>query len=205
MKSDIERVKVSTEFANAVQQLAPGQSFDTAMDKFLDFALFYFNEQPTETERQQFAETLQSEQGEQFLQAVQLYGKAADDYNDPLGDCMMLKMSRSTDQVFTPKHIAELMAKVTPQTNSEIETVLDTCCGSGRLILGALKKARQNNKPFRAMASDLDLRCVRMTLLNLCINSAIGVVRQANAMSGEVMKTFQITHAPFGLVKFKEQ
>ena len=70
-------------------------------------------------------------------------------------------------QFMTPESICEMMAAMSlPQEQTDLDarrTVNDPCCGSGRMLLASAKI--QPNWHF--VGQDVDLRCTRMTAINL--------------------------------------
>ncbi len=88
-------------------------------------------------------------------------------------------------QFFTPEPICDLMAQMTG--THEGKTVHDPCCGSGRLLLAAAKIDR--SRTF--YGQDIDLRCVRMTALNLGFHNLYGYVIWANSLTTEQRLTYR--------------
>ena len=87
---------------------------------------------------------------------------------DVLGDLFQGAITYGeAGQFLTPESITRLMAKL--QTGDvEIEagrrpTVCDPCCGSGRMLLAVAEE----NPHWEFIGQDVDLRCVRMTAINL--------------------------------------
>jgi hypothetical protein len=89
-------------------------------------------------------------------------------------------------QFLTPEPICELMAAVTlggvdAEEGSARKTVGDPCCGSGRMLLAAA-----NLKPhWEFVGQDVDLRCVRMTAINLALRNHYGYVIWGNSLALE--------------------
>lgn len=83
-------------------------------------------------------------------------------------------------QFFTPSNVTDMMAQMIVGDKKDGETVLDPCCGSGRFLISA---ARQNpNCVFHG--NDLDIRCARMTALNMWLFDLEARVTCGNALSG---------------------
>lgn len=87
--------------------------------------------------------------------------KHSEEKLDILGDMYMKFVSLGENgQFFTPPHIANLLSDITEPSDND--RVLDCACGSGTLLLWALRK-----KPTAYLYGvDLDRRCVMMALLN---------------------------------------
>lgn len=163
-------------------------NFYSNFDKFLDFCLFPFIANPTEQERKHFEECRCKKA---YVEALKLLGELSEGYHDSLGDMFMENISHgSNSQFFTPEHICEFMAKITDNVG---EKIADPTCGSGRLLLKSLQNSREDNKVEPTLyGCDLDHRCVKMTLLNLCLNSARGDVEWGNSLSLTIYKTYHI-------------
>lgn len=84
-------------------------------------------------------------------------------------------------QFLTPEPICELMAKMTADDQATGETVSDPCCGSGRMLLAYADVAR----PREVIGQDVDLRCVKMTSLNLALRNQYGYALWGNSLTGE--------------------
>lgn len=85
-------------------------------------------------------------------------------------------------QFMTPESICELMARMTIDeadvASGERKTVGDCCCGSGRMLLAAA-----DLKPhWEFIGQDVDLRCVRMTAINLALRNLYGYVIWGNSL-----------------------
>lgn len=111
-------------------------------------------------------------------------------FYDVLGEVFMESIPKSSNQVFTPPHIAELMATIT-EVNAGDKTITDWACGSGRLLLAGAEK----NPNAYLIGCDLDILCAKMTAVNLAINSLIGEVIWGNAQTKEVFAVFKIKKA----------
>lgn len=107
-------------------------------------------------------------------------------YYDVLGEIFMKNIPKSSSQVFTPPHIAELMTEIVNCQNDKVMT--DYACGSGRLLLAGAK----SNPNAYLVGCDLDLLCAKMTAINLAINSLRGEVIWGNAQTKEVFAVFKV-------------
>lgn len=178
---------------NLIAKIDPSLNFIDNFDSFLNFGLSLFIANQSEEMRKAFIENAQNPY---YQDAMKVFGEASANYHDCFGEVFMDRISHGEHgQFFTPQHIAELMAKV---IQPEGDGIWDMACGSGRLLLGGLKKAREKGNEPWMYAGDLDNRCCRMTLLNLCINGARGEVRNANAMTGECSGVWHIDRLLIG-------
>ena len=88
-------------------------------------------------------------------------------------------------QFLTSEAVCELMARMTIDEAGvpagERKRVADPCCGSDRMLLAAAKL--QPNWEF--IGQDVDLRCVRMTAINLALRNTYGYVIWGNSLGIE--------------------
>lgn len=86
-------------------------------------------------------------------------------------------------QFMTPEPICDMMAQMNvPNEDTGLDgrrTVNDPCCGSGRMLLSVAKL--QPNWHF--IGQDVDLRCVRMTAINLALRNHYGHVIHGNTLT----------------------
>lgn len=99
------------------------------------------------------------------------------EWYDILGDVYMNYLSGTmkkqwTGQFFTPMHICELMARITAPGENGGETIMDCCCGSGRMLL-ASHIVHPGNYCY---AQDMDRICCLMTVCNFIIHGVRGEV-----------------------------
>ncbi len=181
-----------------------GKHFDTLcyrsdaysiFDDFLDFALHYFNpgqspdfidvlkkRYPREEEFAVFPKMLES-----YMEAAK--GDDGTGLVDPLGDFFMERLSRGHNgQFFTPIGICNLMAMITVVGAKDGQSVNDCACGSGRNLLAAARI----NRNLILFGEDLDIRCCKMTLLNLLVNNLQGRVRHQDTLRMEVFQSWAI-------------
>jgi hypothetical protein len=105
---------------------------------------------------------------------------------DVLGDLFQGAITYGeAGQFLTPEPVARLMAKLTTGNHALEEgarpTVSDPCCGSGRLLLAVAEEHRD----WEFVGQDIDLRCVRMTALNLAFRNRYGHVIHGNTLAME--------------------
>jgi type I restriction-modification system DNA methylase subunit len=74
-------------------------------------------------------------------------------------------------QFFTPPHIADFMAKIIEVEEVESwNSVVDTACGSGKLLMWALR----NNPRVNLIWVDIDRRCTMMACINCLFYGGCG-------------------------------
>ena len=99
-------------------------------------------------------------------------------------------------QFLTPDSLAELMMSLTADPDAKGEWVYDPCCGSGRLLLAYAEK----NRPAELFGQDVDLRCVKMTTINLALRSLYGYVLWGNSLAREAKAGYRTGLNRFGRV-----
>jgi len=88
-------------------------------------------------------------------------------------------------QFLTSESVCQLMARMTIEgvdmAPGETKTVCDPCCGSGRMLLAAAELRPH----WEFIGQDVDLRCVRMTAINLALRNRYGYVIWGNSLSND--------------------
>lgn len=181
-------------FAKAFDMLVHRQSQYTVFDDFLSFALLMMK---LDKKAEDFADLetrwKSTDEYRAFSEMLMhyMYAAGGEDglgFVDPLGDFFMGRMSNDRNgQYFTPMEICDLMARI--QGNfQDGQRVNDCACGSGRNLL-AVGRVNPN---LLFYGQDIDLRCCKMTLLNMVSNNMQGQVVHGNTLSGEIWKTWQV-------------
>lgn len=99
---------------------------------------------------------------------------------DCLGQFFQNHISRGKHgQFFTPEHVCDAMAAMLISKEDRNKTIMDPCCGSGRMLLGAAKVSRHNY----FFGADIDPRCAKMCAINLCLNGLQGEVAWMDSLS----------------------
>ena len=97
-------------------------------------------------------------------------------------------------QIFTPQSLGQMISAIALESQESPFTVCDPACGSGRLLIEAVKQG-----PVKyACGIDLDDRCAKMTALNLLFMNVNAVVVCGNTLTDELRSAFEITHTPSG-------
>ncbi len=106
---------------------------------------------------------------------------------DILGDLFQGSISYGeAGQFITPEPICQMMARMTlgeddDQQAGTRRTVCDPCCGSGRMLLAAADVRPH----WEFVGQDIDLRCVRMTAINLALRNLYGYIIWGNSFKNE--------------------
>lgn len=102
-------------------------------------------------------------------------------------------------QFFTPMSVSEIMSKLTFDSEHIQQKINETgsfslydpCCGSGSLLLGAVKTIRElgfnPQTQLLIYASDVDERCVHMCYLQLSLYGIPAIVVHQNALTQETI------------------
>ena len=114
-------------------------------------------------------------------------------------------------QFFTPDHISRLMAMITglpPEDNDGgVITINEPACGSGTLVIGAVWAMKQKAFDYRSktlfIAQDIDIRCVWMTYIQLCLYKVPAVVIHGNTLTVEEWSRWYTPYAIELLVRSK--
>lgn len=98
-------------------------------------------------------------------------------------------------QYFTPDNICRMMAMLlnpvdedTVKRNGYI-TINEPTCGSGTMVIGAIWAMKQSSFDYRSksffVAQDIDIRCVWMAYIQLCLYQIPAVVIHGNTLTME--------------------
>lgn len=188
-----------TEMRKLLDQLVYSKSYNDVFKDLIDLALFpMIIHDHGQLARNPLPEYKQEDQSK-FTRILELMGNEMDDYTDALGDIFMEFLSFGKNgQFFTPQPICDMMAKMTIQDSSDGHTVCDCACGSGRTLLAAAKI----NRNMIFYGNDIDLTCVKMTVINLAFNSLRGEVHWMNTLTLDHYGSFKICIEPFTRVPY---
>lgn len=99
-------------------------------------------------------------------------------------------------QFFTPDNIAEMMAMmVIAPDAAERQTpmrIAEPCSGSGVMVLKSAKLLQKYRYMHKWYCSDLDMTCVKMTLVQCGLNVIPAYVVHMNALSLEVFSGYEV-------------
>ena len=106
---------------------------------------------------------------------------------DILGDLFQGSITYGeAGQFLTPEPVCQMMARMTlgeddDQAKKTRKSVGDPCCGSGRMLLAAA----DIQPHWEFVGQDIDLRCVRMTAINLALRNLYGYVIWGNSLCND--------------------
>jgi hypothetical protein len=102
---------------------------------------------------------------------------------DILGDLFQGAITYGENgQFLTPESLTDCMAQLLlADDGKDGRRVHEPSCGSGRMLLSAAKV----NPHLEFSGQDIDLRCVRMTAINLALRNLFGTVTWGNSLTGQ--------------------
>ena len=135
---------------------------------------------------------------------VGYFGHAIDKgqpFEDILGRLLMSREMnwKGAGQFFTPMHVARMMARINfpdgPALEAEfaakdrILTIAEPACGGGVMVLAVVNVLREHGYPYASHAwihaTDVDVRCARMTYIQLSLAGAAATVTHGNTLAAE--------------------
>lgn len=114
---------------------------------------------------------------------------------DILGEYFMEFLSFGLNgQFFTPMHICDMMAQIN-SPGTQMQSVLDPACGSGRMLMSMAKL----NRYATFYGADCDANCAKMTVINMCLNGMYGEVAWMDSLANRWYGGWKIEHTIFGI------
>ncbi|MGP8215549.1 MAG: N-6 DNA methylase [Bacteroidia bacterium] len=192
MMTDIKK------FTAVFERIAHSKSEDEVFTDFLDMVICALSAGKYEEEYLSIVKRYKLDEVnyfcELFAELIIIMDNDGSGLNDCLGEFFQSHISRGKHgQFFTPVHVSDFMAQIImDEDTTACKTIMDPCCGSGRMLLSAAKVNR-NNYFFGA---DLDYRCCKMAAINMCLNGLQGEVAWMNSLSLEHWGGYAILPAP---------
>ena len=124
---------------------------------------------------------------ELFGRTVSAMEETRDEMKDILGDLFQGSITYGeAGQYFTPEPVGRMMARmmvsdVPEEEQHETKRVCDPASGSGRMLLAVA----EIQPHWLFVGRDIDLRCVRMTAINLALRNLYGFVIWGNSLADE--------------------
>jgi hypothetical protein len=122
-----------------------------------------------------------------FAMMIQQMEQTRGDMKDVLGDLFQGAITYGeAGQFLTPESICRMSAQmvigdVQDEEARERKRIADPCCGSGRMLLAVA----EIHPHWEFVGQDVDLRCVRMTAINLALRNLYGYVIHGNSLANE--------------------
>ena len=183
------------EFTKLFNQLVHRHSYLDVFNDFLDMVIYALANQQYEAEYLQviskYSKEEQSQFAHLFAEMIKLMDGDGSGFVDALGEFFMMNITRGHNgQFFTPTSVTDFMAAISGEKNEvQNKTICDPACGSGRMLLSFAKNNSKDNWFFGA---DLDNTCVKMCVINLCLNGMKGQVAHMNSLSLEMYGVYEI-------------
>lgn len=173
-------------FTATFNRIAHTKSEDTVFNDYLDMVICALSLGQYEEEYLNIVKRYHSKEVDLFCELLAdmiiIMDNNGTGLTDCLGEFFTASISRGKNgQFFTPEHVCDAMAAMTISKDDTAKTILDPCCGSGRMLLSAAKISRNNY----FYGADIDIRCVKMTAINMCLNSLSGEAVHMNSLSNE--------------------
>lgn len=109
----------------------------------------------------------------------------SDTKKDVLGRLYMsLRPNKANGQFFTPDSVSEVMAELS--NVAENNSISDPCCGSGSLILGAIRTIEKSGRSYRKPVfylNDIDMLCCKMVFIQMSVVGATAYITCSNALT----------------------
>ena len=140
---------------------------------------------------------------ELFARSIEMMEQTRDEIIDVLGDLFQGSITYGENgQFFTPMPIARMMGNMTvgdlsEEVRSEKKSVYDPACGSGRMLLGVAEQCPH----WLFVGKDTDLRCVRLTSLNLALRNLYGYVIHGNSLTNEEWLVYRTGFNGLGVIQ----
>lgn len=204
-----EEVKV---MADKLKKLCGKYDINTVFDDFLTLSFSALSnsvcfDQDIEDEYLRVVAKYTPKQVDVFVELFAILTLAFEkEIGDILGELFMTLgiANNFTGQFFTPFPVACLTAELTASEKdfTERQSVLDPCVGGGSMLLALCKvlldKGINYQDKLTAVAKDIDLRCVKMTYIQL---SLVGVM--ARVVHGDTLlnKDYASYYTPMCKIK----
>ena len=139
-------------------------------------------------------------------------------FNDNIGEIFMRCNlgNKSAGQFFTPYHISHFVALATLDKDTVFNTIAsknlitisDPCCGGGGLLVAALEVLRSYDVNYARDClidcSDIDLRCVHMTYLQLSLAGVPAIVKHQDALTRKIWGIWLTPAFMFQYLRFQK-
>jgi len=185
-------------FTSVFEKIASSKSEDEVFTDFLDMVICALSAGKYEDEYLSIVKRYNRDQVNLFCELLAELIIIMDNNGKGLKDCLgeffQSHISRGKHgQFFTPETVTDFMSEIVMDKDTTIgKTIMDPCCGSGRMLLSAAKVNR-NNFFFGA---DIDSRCCKMAAINLCLNGLRGEAAHMNSLSMEHWGGYTISFTP---------
>lgn len=124
--------------------------------------------------------------------------------NDLLGEFFEQEITNGRNgQFFTPFPVCMFMSKITSDKETKSLNIIDSSCGSGRMLMAFAKNATRIHSYY---GIDIDPVCVKMSAINLFLNGMKGEVICADALRSDDFRFgYRISIIPLGIFKIEKK
>lgn len=192
----------------ALEKLTGKQNINQVFDDFLKMVVCAYSIGRMEEEYERIAKKYDADEipkfGEALGELVMEHERTnnASEWVDVVGTTFEQINSASTasrmGQFFTPVSLCRMMAEITKDDKTE-GSVSDPTCGSSRNLIAHAQLDPINRLKFWYVGSDLDERCVNMSVVNFVMFGMKGVVIHMDALRMEIFKGYRIYLPETGL------
>lgn len=184
-------------FTEAFNRIAHNKSEETVFTDYLDMVICALSGGKYEEEYLSIVKGYSRKEMDMFCELMAEMLISMDNNGAGLVDCLgefyQNNLSRGKHgQFFTPQNVSDFMAEITMDKSTTGKTIHDPACGSGRMLLAAAKVSRDNY----FTGADVDSRCAKMCVINLCLNGLRGEVAHMNSLSSEIWLCYAIEYLP---------
>jgi type I restriction-modification system DNA methylase subunit len=193
-KSPVERYAATKKIENLMEQYGRRNGWYTAFTHFLDFMIFMASHGHIKA---QWFDKGSDEDGILMAKMYKEFGNQ-DPFIDLLGDLYESIAGRghksALGQFFTPMHVCDMMGLMVIGKEVKEETVFaaEPCVGSARNVLAAERQFRRIGQRSKWTCVDVDITCVKMSIINMWINSISGDVIHGNCLTGARFGAYSI-------------
>jgi type I restriction-modification system DNA methylase subunit len=193
-KSPVERYRATKEIEKLMEQYSRRNGWYTAFTHFLDFMIFMASHGHI---KPQWFDKGTDKDGVLMAKMYKAFGNQ-DAFEDVLGDLYEEIAGRghksAMGQFFTPMHLCDMMALMVAPKEAVEETIRcsEPCSGSGRNVLAFERQCRRIGQRTHWTCVDLDITCVKMTVINMVYNGIRGDVIHGNCLTGQRFGAYSI-------------
>ena len=186
--------EAKNDFARAFNDFTYKHGQSNAFIDFLDYALLSMKWWEPNRDFSYFEKKygdLYSRFADMLISLSEVSDNAGEGFSDALGDLFMELVSGGRNgQFFTPENLCNMMSELTIPTVKDNQSILDTACGSGRMLLAAAKRNR--NAFF--FGCDNDVTCCKMAVINLILNTLQGEIALMDSLKMEYTKSWEVSY-----------
>lgn len=188
----MSKQSLEAEFNSLITRLAYRYDIRNVFEALIDALLYGFIIQDEANLRRNPASMFEEKELQDLQRLMILVGEiseAQENLHDVFGNLFMEYLSFGKNgQFFTPQPLCDMIAQMQIKEVTDGKSVCDPTSGSGRMLLAAAKI----NRNLWFYGSDIDLLCVKMTVLNLALNSLKGEIVWGDPLALRVNASFKI-------------